>query len=38
MVALQAGKIVRVPLASAVGELKTVDPDLYHHVAEVFFG
>jgi phosphofructokinase-like protein len=38
MVALQAGRIVRVPLAEAVGELKTVDPDLYHGVAEVFFG
>jgi ATP-dependent phosphofructokinase / diphosphate-dependent phosphofructokinase len=38
MVALRADKIVRVPLADAVGELKTVDPDLYHGVAEVFFG
>ncbi len=38
MVALQAGKIVRVPLSDAVGSLKTVDPDLYHGVAEVFFG
>ena len=38
MVALQAGSIVRVPLADAVGELKTVDPELYHGVAEVFFG
>jgi len=38
MVALQAGRIVRVPLADAVGSLKTVDPDLYHGVAEVFFG
>jgi 6-phosphofructokinase 1 len=37
MVALQAGEIVRVPLAEAVGTLKTVDPDLYHGVAEVFF-
>ena len=37
MVALQAGHIVRVPLADAVGELKTVDPELYHGVAEVFF-
>ena len=27
MVALQAGEIVRVPLADAVGELKLVDPD-----------
>ena len=38
MVALQAGDIVRVPLEAAVGELKTVDPELYHGVAEVFFG
>jgi hypothetical protein len=28
---------VRVALAEAVGELKLVDPDLYHGVAEVFF-
>jgi 6-phosphofructokinase 1 len=38
MVALRADEIVRVPLADAVGELKLVDPDLYHEVAEVFFG
>jgi len=38
MVALRADDIVRVPLADAVGELKTVDPGLYHGVAEVFFG
>jgi len=25
-------------LAEAVGKLKTVDPDLYHGVAGVFFG
>jgi 6-phosphofructokinase 1 len=37
MVALQADEIVRVPLTEAVGTLKTVDPDLYHGVAEVFF-
>jgi 6-phosphofructokinase 1 len=37
MVALQAGKIVRVPLADAVAQLKTVDPELFHGVAEVFF-
>jgi ATP-dependent phosphofructokinase / diphosphate-dependent phosphofructokinase len=37
MVALQAGHIVRCPIADAVGELKTVDPDLFHGVAEVFF-
>ena len=38
MVALQAAHIIRVPLADAVTELKTVDPQLYHGVAEVFFG
>jgi len=38
MVALQAGAIVLVPLAEAVGRSKTVDPELYHGVAEVFFG
>ena len=38
MVALRADRIVRVPLADAVGELKLVDPELYHGVAEVFFG
>ena len=37
MVALQAGEIVHVPLSEAVGTLKTVDPALYHGVAEVFF-
>ncbi len=37
MVALQAGEIVRVPLAEAVGQLKLVDPQLYHGVGEVFF-
>jgi 6-phosphofructokinase 1 len=37
MVALRAGKIVRVPLAEATAELKLVDPALYD-VAEVFFG
>jgi phosphofructokinase-like protein len=37
MVALQAGSIVRVSLAEAVGELKTVDHELVE-VAEVFFG
>jgi ATP-dependent phosphofructokinase / diphosphate-dependent phosphofructokinase len=37
MVALRCGEIVRVPLSEAVGELKTVDPALYHGVAEVFF-
>src|SRR5918993_285642 len=38
MVALRADAIARVPLAEAVGELKLVDPDLFHGVAEVFFG
>ena len=38
MVALRADKIVRVPLSEAVGELKLVDPQLVHSVAEVFFG
>jgi len=38
MVALQAGQIVRVPLSEAVGESKTVDPGLFHGVAEQFFG
>jgi 6-phosphofructokinase 1 len=37
MVALQAGQIVRVPLAEAVTELKTVDPALVA-VAELFHG
>jgi 6-phosphofructokinase 1 len=38
MVALRADHIVRVPLSEAVGELKTMDPELFHGVAEVFFG
>jgi 6-phosphofructokinase 1 len=38
MVALRCDEIVRVPLAEAVGQLKLVDPDLYHGVAEQFFG
>jgi 6-phosphofructokinase 1 len=38
MVALQAGSIVRAPLGDATGELKLMDPGLYHEVAEVFFG
>jgi 6-phosphofructokinase 1 len=37
MVALRGAKIIRVPLADAVGTLKTVDPELLE-VAEVFFG
>jgi phosphofructokinase-like protein len=38
MVALQAGEIIRVPIAEAVSELKTLDGDLLHGVADVFFG
>jgi 6-phosphofructokinase 1 len=38
MVALQGTDVVRVPLAEGVGELKTIDRELYHHVAEVFWG
>jgi len=38
MVALRCDEIVRVPLAEAVGQLKLVDPELYHGVAGVFFG
>ena len=37
MVALQNGRIERVPLSDAVGSLKLVDGDLYHGVAEYFF-
>jgi 6-phosphofructokinase 1 len=37
MVALHGTKIETVPLASATGELKLVDPSLYAE-AEVFFG
>ena len=37
MVALKAGEIVRVPLAAAVTELKTIDPGLLE-VARVFSG
>jgi len=37
MVALQADRIVRVPLSAAVEELKLVDPELVA-VAEVFYG
>jgi phosphofructokinase-like protein len=38
MVALQAGEIVRVPIADAVANPKTVDLDLYRTVAGVFLG
>jgi 6-phosphofructokinase 1 len=37
MVALRGTEIVRVPLSEAVGELKTLDPQLFE-TAEVFFG
>ncbi|MEX2658208.1 MAG: 6-phosphofructokinase [Acidimicrobiales bacterium] len=37
MVALRGDAVVRVALADAVGELKTMDPTLYHDVAQVFF-
>ena len=37
MVALQGTKIVRVPIGDGVGELKTLDPELYE-TAQVFFG
>ncbi|HZT65815.1 MAG TPA: 6-phosphofructokinase [Acidimicrobiales bacterium] len=38
MVALDAGRIIRVPLAEGVSELKTIDPSLYRDVAEIFTG
>ena len=38
MVASKGDAIVRVSLAEAVGELRTMDPGLYHEVAVVFFG
>ncbi|MFN2579418.1 MAG: 6-phosphofructokinase, partial [Pyrinomonadaceae bacterium] len=37
MTALRGTRIVSVPLADAVGELKHLDEDIYR-VAEVFFG
>jgi 6-phosphofructokinase 1 len=37
MVALRGGDIVRVPIGDAVGQPKTVDPELFD-VARVFFG
>jgi ATP-dependent phosphofructokinase / diphosphate-dependent phosphofructokinase len=37
MVALRGTDIIRVPLSEAVGQLKTLDPELYA-TAEVFFG
>jgi len=38
MVALQCGEIVRIPIADAVAQSKTVDRDLYGAVADVFLG
>jgi ATP-dependent phosphofructokinase / diphosphate-dependent phosphofructokinase len=38
MVALRCGRIVRVPIAEAVAESKTVDLDLYGRVATAFLG
>jgi 6-phosphofructokinase 1 len=38
MVALKADKIIRVPLEAALSQLKVVDAELLHGVAEVFFG
>ena len=37
MVAIRGNRIVSVPLADAVGELKRLDDEIYR-VAEVFFG
>lgn len=37
MVSLQGREIVSVPLADAVGQLKTVPPD-YYELAQIFFG
>jgi 6-phosphofructokinase 1 len=38
MVAVHGDSIVRVPLGEAVAELKTVDHELLHEVAEYFWG
>jgi ATP-dependent phosphofructokinase / diphosphate-dependent phosphofructokinase len=38
MVALQSGRIVRVPLAEAAGRPKTVDPELFHGMAGLYLG
>ena len=38
MVALRSDQIVRVPLSEAVSQLKLVDLDLLHEVAETFYG
>jgi 6-phosphofructokinase 1 len=37
MAAIRGNKIISVPLAEAVGELKRLDEEIYR-VAEVFFG
>jgi 6-phosphofructokinase 1 len=37
-VALKGPNVCLVPLAEVTGQLKTVDPDLYHEVAATFFG
>lgn len=38
MVALQADRIVRVPLSAGVGEPKLVSHEFYEEVAKPFFG
>ncbi len=38
MVALQNGRIVRIPISEAVGHPKTVDLDLYRNVAGLYLG
>ena len=38
MVALHGPSIERVPISEAVGQLKTLDKELFESVAEVFFG
>jgi 6-phosphofructokinase 1 len=38
MVALNSGRIERIPLAEATGRPKTVDPQLYHGVAGPYLG
>jgi 6-phosphofructokinase 1 len=38
MVALHGSHVERVPIAAAVAKLKTLDPELFRSVAEVFFG
>jgi 6-phosphofructokinase 1 len=38
MVALKSSQVTRVPLNVVVGKIRTVDLDLFHDVADVFFG